>query len=90
MVEEAQQFGAHVIAMQYPTIEIILLQEMLRGIPEVTFVENRVQFSAALKYQPYSAIFSDSFAGSFGHTTPAGSDLIARHLAESIFPLLRR
>lgn len=89
MIEEVQKFGALAVVMQYPTLEIKPLKEMLGGVPNLAFVENRILFSEALKHQPYQALFTDNFARSFGHTTEIGSELIAKNLTETIYSILK-
>lgn len=77
-----------VIAMQYPTLSIEALQHVLDGRKDVIYLENRDNFEQAFETLPYQAIFSDSFAGSFGHCTPAGNELIAANVASLILDLL--
>jgi len=72
-----------IIAMQYPTKDILEIKEML-GKENVIYIENKENFYSALDEFEYSEIFIDSFARDFGHTTRLGNMLIAQNIASFI------
>ena len=41
-------------------------------------------FKQAIKTHGYDAIFTDSFAGDFGHCTPRGNEILANQVAKVI------
>jgi hypothetical protein len=71
------------VAMQYPT-------ERIEGIKnyfgdkatdyQIAYVENRENFNRALAIHKYEDIFSDHFAGKWGHTTYLGHEMIVENL----------
>lgn len=72
------------IAMQYPTLSISSLKEYLEGYEETRFVENKYNFQEELVKHDYTEIFSDRFAGSFGHKTPFGNSLLIDNLLPTV------
>ena len=77
-----------VIAMQYPTLSIEALKKILDGRNDVLYLENVENFGQALRETSYNTIFSDSFAGSFGHFNDAGEELITANVARAVNQLL--
>lgn len=90
IVDLLRERGITVIAMQYPTLSIEALRKILGGREDVIYVENRHNFEEALRHAPYREIFYDAFAGSFGHCTSAGDELIAANVARTINEILGR
>ncbi len=90
IVDLLRERGVTVIAMQYPTLSIEALRKILGEREDVIYVENRDNFEEALRHAPYREIFYDSFAGSFGHCTEAGEELIAANVARTINEILGR
>jgi|GEM_PF-2836853 len=81
--------GALHLAMQYPVLELALLQSVLG--PEnrdLRFVDNG-SFRAALAEKQYSYYFLDDFGGLYGHLTKPGAELMGRNIAAVLLPLLR-
>ena len=76
--------GIRLICMQYPLRDIGPLKDLFPGQEGIIFVENKANFSEALRAGDYNEYFSDSFAGNFGHCTPKGNRLIAGQLADII------
>ncbi len=74
------QSGAIHIAMQYPTLPISSLKELLKNNSNTIFVENRINFENALKSKRFNEIFEDHFAGNWGHATKYGNQIIAINL----------
>ena len=69
--------------------ELILLSvESLRKLldyrEDVTYLENRTNFEAALLESNYRDIFDDTFAGAFGHLSPRGNLLVAENVADTL------
>lgn len=79
------------ICMGYPTIPIQTFKiffEDTNLLNKIYFVSNEYNFKDALNQYSYYQIFRDNFAGSFGHCTDYGNELIARNLAETISKLI--
>jgi lysophospholipase L1-like esterase len=74
------------IAMQYPTLEIDNLIDML-GEEDVSYVSNEI-FNALLQDEPYDKYFIDSFGMTFGHATLEGNKIIARNAARTVWDVL--
>ncbi len=77
-----------VVAMQYPTLSIAALKKTLGGRSDVLYLENVENFEQALDESTYHGIFSDSFAGSFGHFRMAGEELVAENVARVVIELV--
>ncbi len=76
-----------VICMQYPMRSILPLEEQLKNEPyydKLTFVSNEALFKKALMKRSYDEIFSDQFAGDFGHCTELGNTLIAKNIVNTL------
>jgi len=75
------------VLMQYPLRDLGSLKEMVQsaaGNEGIIFVDNEKNFAEAVKAQGYDAIFSDYYAGDFGHPTPQGNRILALHLAQTL------
>ncbi|MCP4650641.1 MAG: hypothetical protein GY853_11255 [PVC group bacterium] len=77
-------YGSRLVIMQYPLVDIELLQEHLKEYPQIIFVENKDNFTEALRFASMEEYFIDLFAAEFGHCTVAGNELIAEELAKAI------
>ena len=77
--------------MGYPTRAIDSVKVFFDGQKSdgVTFVSNQENFTAALREKRYDEIFSDKFAGDFGHATELGNRLIAENIAAHLTEFLR-
>lgn len=78
--EIIRQHGIVHVAMQYPNREIEPLRQVLAGVPGVIFVENRKNFRDLLARHKRREVFTDMFAGDFGHFTPLGSAAIGKNV----------
>ena len=79
------------ICMGYPTMPIEDFKLFFKEtdlINKVFFVSNENNFKEALNKYSYYQIFRDNFAGTFGHCTDYGNELIAKNLAETIIKLI--
>lgn len=76
------------IAMQYPLLSVSDMEIYLNYSPSVTYVSNEDNFQEALRIHPYNDLFTDNFAGIFGHTTMLGSSLIASRAADAVLRTL--
>lgn len=72
------------VAMQYPTLTIAELRDVLSYDSEVLYVSNEENFKRALDEKPYETFFSDRFGITWGHATDEGNALIARQAADVI------
>jgi len=77
-----------VVCMQYPLRSIESLKKIFWTDYPILFVENKKNFEEALRTHAYTELFSDAFAGDFGHCRRKGNELIARNLAEVIRPVI--
>lgn len=79
--------GARLVAVQYPLRDIAPLRVMLDNDPRVVFVSNRTNFKDAVMAHGYGYLFTDQFAGDFGHLSDAGNRLLADTVAAAVRPL---
>jgi tetratricopeptide (TPR) repeat protein len=77
-----------VIAMQYPLLSVESLKKLLDYRDDVTYLENRTDFEAALLERRYRELFNDNFAGSFGHLSPLGNEMVAKNVADTLTVLI--
>jgi len=80
--------GVRLVAAQYPLRKVEDLERMLGHDEAVVFVDNRGIFAEALRSAPYYDLFSDEFAGDFGHLKRRGRDLLAANVARAILESL--
>lgn len=77
------------VAVQYPRRSVAPLVAMLSSMPAIVLVDNQQVFEEALREHSYNDLFTDRFAGDFGHCTPKGNAILAGHIAEKILRELR-
>lgn len=82
LVEDA---GVAAVLMQYPLREVALLEGLWGPASEAHFVDNEAGFREAVARLGWDALFTDRFAGDFGHCTAEGNRLIAENLVKSVF-----
>jgi hypothetical protein len=78
--------------MQYPMMPVDFLKNILKDskyYEKLIFISNENNFNEALKTYKPEDLFTDMFAGSFGHCTDLGNTLIAENVAENIEKLTR-
>lgn len=82
--------------MGYPTRSIASVKSFFAVHPhdselaaKVSFVSNQENFTAALREKNFDEVFSDRFAGDFGHATEFGNQLIAENIAAHVTEFLR-
>ena len=83
IVKKLTDNNIKVICMQYPVRSVKPLQEQLKDEPyydKITFISNEKLFKDALMKKDYNEIFSDQFAGDFGHCTSLGNTMIAKNI----------
>lgn len=83
-----QRRGIQLIVMQYPTRPLAPLRDFLDDPRDVIFVDNEAVFRDAIDRSSYEAIFTDHFAGDFGHLTPRGNELLAKGAARAVIDAL--
>ncbi len=76
--------GAKLVAVQYPLREIGPLRAMLDNDPRVIYVANEKNFKEAVLANGYGYLFTDQFAGDFGHLSDAGNRLLVQSVAGAI------
>ncbi len=89
LIQIAGKHRVPILAVQYPHRPVDPLREMLASQSGVVFVDNQKVFTDALAVYPYDEIFSDRFAGDFGHCTSHGNALLAGNVADHILKLLQ-
>ncbi|MBO7431543.1 MAG: hypothetical protein J6U02_01430 [Elusimicrobia bacterium] len=80
-----------VICMQYPVRSIKSLQEQLKNehfYDKITFISNEKPFKTALIKKNFNDLFTDQFAGDFGHCTNLGNTLIAKNVVNTLEKIL--
>lgn len=76
------------VFVQYPLRNVALLKEMFPDSQSVVFVDNQLVYRNALMHRSYSDLFTDMFAGDFGHCTPEGNRILAENIAKAILNCL--
>ena len=76
--------GAVLVAMQYPMRAVAPLMRLFSNRQNVVYVDNQHAFRSALSNASASEIFTDFFAGDFGHMTARGHHILAQNAAETI------
>ena len=74
--------GIALVCLSYPGRDVYPLQRVLQFDADVVFVDNGPIFQTALAKEPFEALFTDLFAGDFGHCTATGNRLIAENVAQ--------
>lgn len=77
------------VCVQYPVRNVVNLKRMFPNPDGIIFVDNETVFKTALEAGSYGDLFTDCFAGDFGHCTPRGNRLLAENIAASVLPLIR-
>lgn len=72
------------VSVQYPVRDVDSLKVLLDSADGVIFVDNETVFKDALKNSSYDELFTDLFAGDFGHCTEKGNNLLASNIAKVI------
>jgi len=72
------------VFVQYPLRNIAGLRGMFPNPDAIVFVDNQLTYRNALVQKAYSDIFTDIFAGDFGHCTAQGNRILAENIAEAI------
>lgn len=78
------------ICMSYPTMPIQQIQDFFANTSiknKIIFVSNEENFNNALKKHPYTDLFDDAFADTFGHCTDLGNTIIAENAGNVILNL---
>jgi tetratricopeptide (TPR) repeat protein len=76
--------GRGLVAVQYPTMELAPLRQMLEEDPRVVVVDNEQAFLETIATHGFGEVFFDSYGISFGHTTDLGSALMAERIGAAI------
>ncbi len=90
IVNQVKQSGGRVVAIQYPMLGISSLRALLADSPPDGYIEQEQYFKEQVLKHGYPAIFSDAFAGSFGHTRELGNSLIAENVFIQLAPILTK
>jgi hypothetical protein len=81
--------GIRYYAMQYPTLDIGILKNILDNKEDVVYISNKENFEKALASSSEESIFDDlmgkeiqgAFNGDWGHLTPKGNSIVADNAA---------
>ena len=87
--ELAREKGIPLVCVQYPMRKVDNLKRMFPDPGGIIFVDNEAVFKTALESVSYADLFTDCFAGDFGHCTPRGNRLLAENIAGTILPVIR-
>ncbi len=85
----AREKGIPLVCVQYPMRKVDNLKRMFPDPGGIIFVDNEAVFKTALESVSYADLFTDCFAGDFGHCTPRGNRLLAENIAGTILPVIR-
>jgi tetratricopeptide (TPR) repeat protein len=88
MADMIRERGIRHVAMQYPTLPVETLRATLRHRADIVYVDDGEVFRDALDHEPYDDLFTDRFAGGFGHMTEHGHNLLVDQLLDALEPLL--
>jgi len=72
------------LCVQYPTLELQPLKDLLESTDDVVFADNEKVFKDAVSREGYDAYFLDHLADTFGHCTYKGNRLLADNIADVI------
>jgi len=72
------------ICVQYPMQKLKYLKKIFPHPEEIIFIDNEEVFKEALLRTSYDDLFTDQFAGDFGHCTPEGYRILAENIAKVI------
>jgi len=73
------------VCVQYPVRSIQQLKNIFRGEDiDIIFVDNENFFKEAIRKYGFKEIFTDMFAGDFGHCAEKGNRLLAENIANAI------
>ena len=83
---ELEKRNIQLVCVQYPTLEIQPLKDILEPNDGIVFVDNENSFKDAVRREGYDAYFTDKFAYKygFGHCTYKGNRLLAENIAGEI------
>ncbi len=76
--------GIRLVCVQYPMRSISPLKKVFEEESNVIFVDNEAVFKEMVKKVELKEIFSDLFAGDFGHCTRKGNQLLAENIANAV------
>jgi lysophospholipase L1-like esterase len=79
-----RDMGVPLVAVQYPLRPLDAIETLLDHDPGIVFVDNERLFRDMLAGGPWSALFTDTFAGDFGHLNRAGNRLLAENVADGV------
>ena len=72
------------ICVQYPMREVDSLKRLFKDPEPMVFIDNERIFKEAVQTSGYNALFTDAFAGDFGHCTAKGNTLLAENIKNFI------
>lgn len=78
VVDTALKSKLNIFLVQYPTMSPELLEDLGYPKDQVPVIANLRNYEEALKQHSYGEIFSDNFAGSFGHNTDLGNEILVQ------------
>ena len=83
IIEKSLQSNAKVLIMQYPMRQISYISEIYGSTKNLKYIDNNQSFKNAVSLKGFDTIFSDSFAGDFGHMTRAGQNILTDNILKS-------
>lgn len=85
LLRSINQHESKPIIVQYAMLDPNEIREMLAGdeeLQKILVIDNREAFTKALSTASYDEIFTDRFAGTFGHCTNHGNLVLAENIAD--------
>lgn len=79
----AQNHIAHIV-MQYPLLDTQKIQAYLAAYPDIVYISNEDNFRTQLSQHTYTELFTDRFAGLFGHATRLGNSVLAQNIFSTL------
>ena len=86
MVNITTEFGSKFIFVQYALTKTDYLQSIIQH--DVPYISSYDIFKEALEEYNYKDLFTDNFAGHFGHATQFGNKLLANNIARELLILI--
>jgi len=84
IVKDVQDRGIRMVCVQYPVRPLRHLREVLGSGEGVILVDNEHSFKQAVKEEGVKKIFTDLFAGDFGHFSPRGVEILVKNISRTL------
>jgi tetratricopeptide (TPR) repeat protein len=89
LADALERRGVPLVCLAYPTQRADALRRLLAGRPGIVFADDEDGFRQEIRRSGPEAVFTDLFAGGFGHCTPLGYRLLARNALGAVLEAAR-